>query len=106
MDINSLRKHRIKLQPPGFNSGGDGIALFDLTATFVIAYFLEPYIRPIIKITRLAYYLSLIPLGVIVHLLTNQDTFLNKQLFDNTNTINIYKILLVIILYKLWRELV
>lgn len=104
MDINSLRKHRIKLQPPGFNSDSDGIALFDLTATFVIAYFLESYIRPILKITKLAYYLLLIPLGVIVHLLSNQDTFLNKQLFNNT--INIYKIILVIILYKLWRELV
>lgn len=104
MDINSLRKHRIKLQPLGVNSDGDGIALFDLTATFVIAFLLEPYIRPILKITRLAYYLLLIPLGVIVHLFTNQDTFLNKQLFNNT--INIYKIILVIILYKLWRELV
>lgn len=104
MDINNLRKYRIKLQPPGFNSDNDGIALFDLTATFVIAYFLESYIRPLLKITRQAYYLLLLPLGVVVHLLTKQDTFLNKQLFDKS--INVYKIMMVVILYKLYKELV
>jgi membrane protease YdiL (CAAX protease family) len=104
MDITTLRKHRIILEPPFFNSSGNGIALLDLSLTFIVAYVLEPYILPYLKISRLAYYLILLPLGVIIHLIFKQDTFLNKQLFNNP--INIYQILMVIILYKLYKELV
>lgn len=100
MDINSLRQYRIILEPPFFNAKGHGIALFDLSLTFIIAYLLEPYIIPRLNISKLQYYLFLLPLGVIVHVLTKQDTFLNKQLFNDS--INIYKIIMIIIVYQLW----
>lgn len=103
MDITNLRKYRITLQPPSFNSNNEGIALFDLSLTFIIAYILEPYLLPHIKINKQVYYLMLIPIGIVVHILTKQDTFLNKQLFNET--INIYKIIIIIILYKLYLEL-
>jgi uncharacterized membrane protein YbjE (DUF340 family) len=103
MDISNLRKYRITLQPLAFNSNNEGIALFDLISTFLVGFILESYIRSYIKISKLAYYLLLLPIGVIVHLLTNQDTFLNKQLFNNS--VNIYKIIMIVIVYKLYKEL-
>ena len=103
MNINNLRKYRIIIKPPFLNSIGNGIALFDLILTFLIPYLIEPYIVPKFKISRLAYYLSLLPLGVIIHVIFKQDTFLNKQLF--TNTVNIYKILIIIIIFMLYKEL-
>ena len=104
MNINNLRKYRIVIESPFFNSIGNGIALFDLFFTFFIPYLIEPYILSILKISRLAYYLSLLPLGIILHILFKQDTFLNKQLF--TNTINIYKIVMIINIFLLYKELV
>ena len=104
MSIENLRKHRILLEPPFFNSIGNGMALFDLISTFFIAYLIEPYILPKLKISRLAYYLSLLPLGIILHILFKQDTFLNKQLFSNT--LNIYKILIIIMIFMLYKELI
>jgi hypothetical protein len=104
IDINNLRKYRIILEPPFFNSIGNGMALFDLILTFFIPYIIEPYILPKLKISRLAYYLLLIPLGVIIHLLFKKETFLNKQLFNNT--INIYKILIIIMIFMLYKELI
>jgi len=103
MNINNLRKYRIIIKPPFFNSIGNGIALFDLILTFLIPYLIEPYILSILKISRLAYYLSLLPLGIILHILFKQDTFLNKKLF--TNTINIYKIVIIINIFMLYKEL-
>ena len=105
MDITKLREHRILLEPPFYNSYGNGIALFDLISTFIVAYLIEPDILPYLKITRLAYYLLLLPLGVIVHIIFKQDTFLNKQLNPYTS-MNIYKIIMIVILYKLYKELV
>lgn len=102
MDIESLRQHRIILKPPFYNSKGNGIALFDLSLTFIIAYVIEPYIRPLLKLSKLRYYLLLLPLGVVIHLLTKQETFLNKQLLNNS--INIYKIIMLVILYQLWKN--
>jgi hypothetical protein len=104
MNINNLRKYRIIIKPPFFNSIGNGMALFDLILTFFIPYLIEPYILPKLKISRLAYYLSLLPLGIILHILFKQDTFLNKQLFSNT--LNIYKILIIIIIVMLYKELI
>lgn len=104
MDITTLRKHRLILEPPFYNSSGYGIALFDLTSTFIIAYLLEPYILPHLKITKLAYYLLLLPVGVITHLIFKQDTFLNQQLFNKS--INVYKIIMLVIVYQLYKELV
>lgn len=104
MDITNLRKHRLVLEPPFYNSSGYGMALFDLSLTFIIAYLLEPYIRDYLKITKLAYYLLLLPVGVIIHLIFKQETFLNQQLFNNS--INIYKILMIVIGFTLYKELI
>ena len=104
IDINNLRKYRLLLEPPFLNSKANGMALFDLISTFFIAYLIEPYILPKLKISRLAYYLSLIPLGVIIHLIFKTETFLSKQLFNNT--INIYKILIIIMIFMLYKELI
>lgn len=103
MNINNLRKHRILLEPPFLNSTGNGIALFDLSLTFIIAYLLEPYVLSILKISRLAYYLFLLPLGVVIHVIFKRKTFLNKQLFNNF--INIYKIVMIGIVFMLYNEL-
>lgn len=103
MNIKNLRKHRILLEPPFLNSIGNGIALFDLSLTFIIAYLCEQYMLPRLKISKLAYYLSLLPLGVIIHIIFKKDTFLNKQLFNNS--LNIYKILMIIIVFMLYNEI-
>ena len=103
--MDNLRKFRILFDPLSFNFSGEGIALFDLILTFVVAYLIEPYILSKIKISRLAYYLSLIPLGIITHLLTtSKSTFLNGKLFNNE--INIYKILIIINVIALIIEIV
>ena len=104
IDINNLRKYRLLLEPPFLNSKANGMALFDLILTFFIPYLIEPYILPKLKISRLAYYLSLIPLGIIIHLIFKTETFLSKQLFNNT--INIYKILIIIMIFMLYKELI
>ena len=79
------------------------IALFDLIGTFIIAYLLESYITTFFKIKRDTYYLSLIPLGILIHYFIKQDTFLNNQLMNRT--LNIYKIVLVLLLYYLYKSL-
>jgi hypothetical protein len=103
--MDNVRKFRILFDPISFNSRGEGIALFDFILTFVVAYLIEPFILSKIKISRLAYYLSLIPLGIIIHLFTtSKSTFLNGKLFNNE--INIYKILIIINVIALIIELV
>jgi hypothetical protein len=101
-NIQNLRQYRIKLDftDEFLNSQGKGIALFDLIGTFVIAYLLEPYITTFLKIKSNTYYLSLIPLGILIHYFVKQDTFLNKQLLNNE--INMYKIVLGVMLYNLY----
>ena len=103
MNITDLRKYRFQLQSPFFNSKDQGIALFDFLVTFLVAYIVESYVKTYLNISRSGYYLMLLPLGVVVHLLTKQDTFLNRQLFDRS--LNLYKIIVVFILYKLYIEL-
>jgi len=100
--IQNLRQYRVVLEPPFFNNVGYGIALFDLISTFLIARIIEPFLLPYLKLTRTAYYLLLIPFGIVVHSLINQPTFLGKQLFNKS--INLYKIIIVIIIYKLYLE--
>lgn len=113
MDIQELRKYRMQLSHPFFNSDSQGIALFDFTVTFLTAYILETYFKLSNKLpgkNKLqTYYLLVIPLGIIVHhlLAHYQDnvllqfpreiTFLNKQLF--TTNFNIYQLILLVMLY-------
>ena len=103
MDIQQLRQYRFQLETPFFNSLGQGIALFDFISTFIIAYIVEPYVRPYLKISKLAYYLMLIPLGIITHIIVKQDTFLNNKLFSAS--FNIYKLIIILILFYLIQEL-
>ena len=108
--ISNIRKHRIRLDSASlFNSNNDGIAIFDLTGTFIIAYLLDYFfnisrafngctINP-----KLTYYLVLIPLGVIVHLLTlKKDTFLNSKLFSSD--INVYKLIFAILILTIFYQ--
>ncbi len=106
MSIDELRKYRIQLEQINnisnvINDRGEGIALFDLILTFFVAYLLQIILPQNIKnsigINDITYYLSLIPLGVIVHIIFQQDTFLNKKLFSKE--MNIYQIIFIMILY-------
>ena len=41
MNIEELRKYRIQAALPFFNNQSQGIALFDLVGTFLIAYLIK-----------------------------------------------------------------
>ena len=90
--MDQIRKYRLDLEDyPFLNSNSQGIALFDLLGTFMIAYIFEKNMLNYLNISRKIYYASLIPIGVIVHILFNQQTFLNTKLLSNN--FNIYKVL-------------
>lgn len=90
--MDQIRKFRLDLEDyPFLNSNSQGIALFDLLGTFMIAYIFEKSVLNYLNISWKIYYTSLIPIGVIVHILFNQQTFLNTKLLSNN--LNIYKIL-------------
>jgi hypothetical protein len=97
--MDQIRKYRLDLEvSPFLNSNSQGIALFDLLGTFMIAYIFEKSVLNYLNISRQIYYASLIPIGVILHLLFNQQTFLNTKLLSNN--FNIYKVLFLgLILY-------
>lgn len=101
-NLSQLRQYRLTLQPPSLNSIGNGIALFDLVLTFAFGYILYPIVNRYVKVKHSTYYLSLLPLGVLVHALTNQNTFLNKKLFDNT--VNLYKISMILVMFMLYKS--
>lgn len=101
--ISELRQYRIKLDSTTefLNTQGKGIALFDLIGTFIIAYFLyESFLKSVnLPIKKEIFYLSLIPIGILIHGIIKQDTFLNIKLMEEN--INIYKIILVIIIGRI-----
>lgn len=100
--MDQIRKYRLDLEKlPFFNSESQGIALFDLIGTFMIAYLFESYFTKFIS--REIYYISLIPLGVIIHWLIGQKTFLNSKLLNSD--FNIYKVLFLVLIYILVRYL-
>ena len=67
--VEEFRKYRI-----------GGVAMFDLILTFVAAYIIDKIID--IKHKKL-YYLSILPLAVLSHLVVGQKSFINSQLFSN-----------------------
>ena len=81
MNIAELRKYRIE-----FNDKNSGIALFDLILSFLGAFLLDYFfnisklLNNFSKNPKLLYYLLVIPVGIIIHILTSQNTFLNRQL--------------------------
>ena len=97
--ITQLRKFRIQFDYPFVNNKNIGIALFDLALTFIGGYIVEVFLKKTfgIQLNRIIYYLSLIPIGIIVHILFQQNTFLNRQIFSNE--LNIYQILLILNIY-------
>jgi len=102
--MNEIRKYRLTLDSPFFNNQGYGIALFDFFGTFLIAYIIEYYfhITNFLNISTKMYYMLLIPLGIIIHLLINQKTFLNTQLFNST--FNIYKFVFIIYVFLIFQR--
>lgn len=91
--MDQIRKYRLDLEEfPFFNNISQGIALFDLIGTFMIAYLFENYFTKFVS--RKIYYTSLIPLGIIVHWLIGQNTFLNSKLLNYN--FNIYKMVILI----------
>lgn len=97
--IENLRKHRL-----------GGIALFDLISSFIAAYILDYLFNvsyllfgKITKNYKIIYYLSVIPFGIIAHIIFSQKTFLNTQLFSPN--LNIYKIILLLLLGMIYYHL-
>lgn len=70
MSLSYLRSFRIKK-----------FAVVDFIASLVFAYIVAPYIH----ISRLAGMLLIIPAGVLLHSLTNQNTPLNMMVFGTGN---------------------
>lgn len=90
VSLTDLRKYRVN-----FNDQSNGITLFDLISSFVAAYLLDYYY---FKMTnKTIYYMGVIPLGIVFHILFSQNTFLNSQLFSN-ESFNIYKIIMTLYL--------
>jgi hypothetical protein len=99
--ISELRKYRITLDSPFFNSDNNGIALFDLTTSFLGAFFLDyffnisSYLSNYTPHYKIVYYLLVIPFGILVHILFNKKTFLNSKLMSSD--FNMYKVLVLLI---------
>jgi hypothetical protein len=87
-NLTELRKYRLVLDPYEdgfmFNNDSKGIALFDLISAFLGAYLLDVFFElPLrMRTTRTTYYYVVIPVGILVHLLFNKNTYLNKKLFS------------------------
>lgn len=120
MDLTELRRYRITLDDPFYNSESNGMALFDLATAFLGAYLLDITLNlsqwmPC-KNKRLVYYLLVIPVGVIVHhilahvkamendgsfkLAPDELTFLNKKLFTlEPNRYHLFILLIIVLIY-------
>lgn len=117
MNITDLRKYRIDIESiPIYNENSSGIALFDLTASFIGAIILDVLfgasnVVPVCKNKILIYYLLVIPFGIIIHhifahikalvnkkplLFPEEITFLNKKLFSLD--FNIYQVLIGVLM--------
>lgn len=97
----SLRDYRMDIEKfPFFNKEAKGIALFDLLISFIVAYMIIDFFVPGYIKNRGVYYASIIPLGVMVHLLVGSNTYLNRKLLSNE--LNIYKIIIIINIYLIY----
>ena len=113
MNLSQLRRYRLNFEKfPYYNDQNNGIALFDLIASFVGAYLLDISFNlskrlPLCKTNKqLVYYLLVIPFGIIIHhiiahlrsrkLFPEEITYLNKKIFSLQP--NIYHLLLLILI--------
>lgn len=113
MNLSELRRYRLNFEKfPFYNNQSDGIALFDLTVSFIGAYLLDKLFNLSQKLNlcnknkRFIYYLLVIPFGIIVHhiiahirsmkLFPEEFTYLNKKIMSLTP--NIYHLLLIILI--------
>jgi hypothetical protein len=96
MNVAELRKYRVQFESPIFNSDNQGVALFDLGSSFLVAYLFEGFIRNRINIPREAYYLAIVPLSVLIHFMAKQPTFLTEKL--KQPGFNLYKLLIAAML--------
>lgn len=111
MNLTELRKYRLVLDPyeDGFmlNKDSKGIALFDLISAFLGAYLLDIFLELPKRMgtSRKTYYYSVIPVGILVHFLFNKKTYLNTKLFGSFQSGLVYKIMLVAILWQIYKGL-
>lgn len=113
MNLSELRRYRLNFEKfPYYNDKNDGIALFDLTVSFIGAYLLDKLFNlskrlPICKNNKeLVYYLLVIPFGIIIHhiiahlrsktIFPEEITYLNKKIISLQP--NIYHLLLIILI--------
>lgn len=92
--ITSLRKYRFDLENLGQNTMG--IALFDFASTFLVAYILNQIFNFTSHVESKTYYLLLIPISILVHLIFGIDSFLLQRI--HSSGINIYKIIVLLML--------
>jgi hypothetical protein len=95
--MDNIRAYRINLQNNFINNDSNGIALFDLTGTFLVAYLLNLYLK--VSNSEI-YYISVLPLAVLVHLMVGKNTFLNQRLFSEE--FNVYKLIFSLIFTRLF----
>lgn len=75
------------------------IALFDLLGSFLGAWLLDNYYLKLDAKQQTIYYLSVIPIGILVHLITGQNTTLNKKLFSPE--FNVHKVIVALIIISI-----
>jgi len=97
----SLIDYRVDIEKfPFFNKEAQGVALFDLVISFIVAYMIIDFFVPKYIKNSGVYYASVVPLGIIVHLLIGSHTYLNRKLFSNE--LNIYKVIILINIYLVY----
>lgn len=86
--ISKLREYRII-----------GISIFDVVLAIVFFYIMDYVINyKFFKNFGYKYYISIIPIGIISHLLIRQKTYLNTQLFSSELNYNSISIKILVLL--------
>ncbi len=59
-----------------------GIAIFDLVASFIGAWVIEHFFLSLGADDKKIFYLSVVPVGIVAHVITGQNTFLNSRVIS------------------------
>lgn len=90
--LNKLRDYRLI-----------GISIFDISISILFFYIIDYLLNfKFFKLYGYKYYVSIIPIGILSHLLIKQKTYLNSQLLSselNPNSIFIKLLVLFCIVY-------